>query len=398
MNMWWPLLGFVFAAPTLWGISQDRSPRALVVFASGVAAFVGVSFWPPSNGVILDRWVGTPGAGRLIAELTILIGTICHYLFAAWDKEEWTRRTRVLAVGWVVSAAVYIGSWVAAQRLTGYNLQELINHRYVGAPWPLLLFNVSMGLGCAYCCGLCALVYHSLYRMATQKEERQGALLGMGAYLLIAAYGGVVVAQTVLDRVGIGTATLPDLTISLAFGIGIVFAVSVTIFTLTPVGWSVVRGHLSLSEREARLVQRQQNMVKITMLLNDLLVAAYGDPTFVQAVERYLSENRKFSAYQRRVGSEAARLVSLLLADAIHVAWYVQEEWVKQDVATATAPTLLRKAEADADFYGDVLIVVTLVLKTRRGPGIPLPRSQGWHQALAAIILAEKERRETNIS
>ena len=77
-------------------------------------------------------------------------------------------------------------------------------------------------------------------------------------------------------------------------------------------------------------------------------------------------------------------MVSLLLVNAIHMAWYVQEEWLGQeDVATATAPTLLHKAEADADFYGDVLLVVQLVLKLRQGPGIPIPQPHGWHGALA---------------
>ncbi len=109
MNLWWPLLGFLFALPTVWGICQERSPRTLVVLASGVTACVGLSFWPPSNAVILDRWMGVPGIGRLIAEMSLLIGTICHYLFAAWDKEEWTRRNRALAGGWVVSIALYIG-------------------------------------------------------------------------------------------------------------------------------------------------------------------------------------------------------------------------------------------------------------------------------------------------
>ena len=100
MILWWPLVGSILAVPTVWGLCQERSPRTLIVFASGVGAFVGVSFWPPSNTIVLDHWLGIPGIGRPIADMAIVVGTICHYLFASWDKEEWTRAHIACLWGW----------------------------------------------------------------------------------------------------------------------------------------------------------------------------------------------------------------------------------------------------------------------------------------------------------
>ena len=163
-----------------------------------------------------------------------------------------TSAHRLLVGVALVIIAIYIGSWVVTQHLTGYNIGKLINHRYAGTPWPTMVLNLSVGLDCSYICGLCALVYRTIYRSATQQEERQGALIGLGTYLLVASYGGVIVVQTLLDRLGIGTWSLPGLTVTLALVIGIICSVSVMTFTLTPFGWSAVRGHLSPTEQEMR--------------------------------------------------------------------------------------------------------------------------------------------------
>jgi hypothetical protein len=150
--------------------------------------------------------------------------------------------------------------------------------------------------------------------------------------------------------------------------------------------WRWLQRMFSLHRQLDELRQVHRDLLSATVLLSDRLVLVHGhaDRAIVNAVRMRCTE-RSISGYQRRVGVEAARWITIERRNAGTVPWSDQES---QDWDGAIVTDVLRRAESDAYFYADVFRVVALTLDREALPELePLRARQDWHWALAELLI-----------